>query len=169
MPTPDPDYRPDPTRAVNVFREFDQELAEKALLTIASFRNASSLPITVYINSPGGSIRVLENIECALRCADQDKRVCRVITVAIGDAGSAAASLLSLGDYAVAYKKSRIHYHGARFSEVDVTMEDASSVASRLLSLNRRIAHNLAERCVDRLTQRFVRLLPEIAKKKEGS
>jgi len=43
----------------------------------------------------------------------------RIITVAIGDAKSAAANLLALGDYAVAYPRSSIHFHGLRYPRLE--------------------------------------------------
>lgn len=77
---------------------------------------------------------------------------------------SAAATLLALGDYAIAYRHSRMHFHGSRLSVVEeLTAEAASDRAGWLTSLNRSIAMRLAKVVMKRLVLRYVRLRPEFA------
>lgn len=102
MPKRDFDYRPNPGRAVYAFGSFDDGLLSKLVPEITRFRFESGTPITLFINSPGGVIRCLEILTGVLWDEDIDSKRCRVITVASGDAASAAATLLALGDYSIA-------------------------------------------------------------------
>jgi ATP-dependent protease ClpP protease subunit len=155
MATPDPNYRPDPARSIDIFGEFNDDLVATVLPKIAHLRAQNSKPITVYINSRGGIVRCLEVILGAITSENLDGETCSMITVASGDASSAAASLFALGGYAIAYPHSAFHFHGIRFSEVEVTMEDASSLASHLSSVNRENAFRLARAMISRLVHRY--------------
>jgi ATP-dependent protease ClpP protease subunit len=156
MPPIDSDYRPDPARSVEIYGVFDDNLAHNALSRILFLRNGGSTPITLLINSDGGSVNVLDLIDGALKCADLDGKNHRVITVAIGNASSAAANLLAFGDYSIAYPNSWIHFHGVRLSEIQVTAEDAAGVTKLLAQANLKISRKLSTRIFKRLIHRFV-------------
>lgn len=157
----DANFRPNAERAIHIAGVFDDALVAAVtpkIIALRSDREKGNDPITVFINSPGGATRCYEIIAGMLRSVSCDREGCRVITVAVGDAGSAAANLLSVGDYAYAYPHSIVHFHGARLSEVEVTMEDASTIVNRLASLNRRTARALAQMMFGRLVHRYVQL-----------
>src|SRR4051812_25661375 len=82
---------------------------------IIGLQASSRGPITVYIDSRGGSVATAEAILRLLGESDQDiNPPCWIITVAIGRAASAAADLLSSGNCALALPESTIFYHGVR-------------------------------------------------------
>ena len=155
MPKRDFDYRPNPGRAVYAFGPFDDELLSKIVPEITRFRFENATPITLFINSPGGVIRCLEILSGVLWDEDIDSKRCRVITVASGDAASAAATLLALGDYSIAYRRSEIYFHGARFREMEVTTESAAECAAQLAHKNREIAFRLANSVIRKLVHRY--------------
>ncbi len=159
MATPDAKYRINPDRAVYITGQLDAALVAKSGPEIQRLRHeAPAEPITVFINSRGGELGVLETIDGLLRAPDQDGRTCRVVTVALGDCASAAATLLSLGDYAIAYPHSRIHFHGSRILVDELTAETAIRRADHLRRLNRRIAMRIAEQLVERMFFRLNQL-----------
>jgi len=162
MPKQDPQYRANPERGIYVTGQMTDALLAQVGPQILEFRKKSTEPISVFINSPGGSIRVLDVLDGLLRSRDADGKTTRVITTALGDANSAAATLLALGDYAIAYPHSRMHFHGSRLPLVEeLTAEDASDRAGWLTSLNRNIAMRLAKVVLRRLALRYIRLQPE--------
>lgn len=119
---------------------------------ILALRSAGNSPITVYINSDGGNTAALDAIVAALKTNDPDGKRARIITVAIGTAGSAAATLLALGDYAIAYPNSLVHFHGVRIQDQNpITMEKASRFATWLQETNNQTAMRLVESVVYRL------------------
>jgi len=61
-----------------------QEVAHALSPRIKELRAASGDPITLYIDSPGGSSAVAEGIRFLIKAPDQDGRRCRLITVVIG-------------------------------------------------------------------------------------
>jgi hypothetical protein len=83
-----------------------------------------------------------------LRTTNQDgASSCHVITVAISRASSAAADLLSSGDYAIALPESSLLYHGVRTSMTDpVTAERATELTEALKISNDRYAMSLARK-----------------------
>lgn len=163
MPRQDPQFRPDPSRAIHITEPLSESLLTRISEQLLQLRSAAGEPITVFINSPGGSIRILDIIDGLLHSRDPDGRTARIITVVLGDANSAAATLLALGDYAIAYGHSRMHFHGSRLAAVeDLTAEAASDRAGWLSSMNRSIAMRLAKVVLRRLVLRYVRLQPEI-------
>lgn len=164
MAKQEPHFRANPDRGVYITEPLTEQLLGRISPRILELRKDISEPLTVFINSPGGSIRILDVLDGLLRAPDADHRTSRVITVALGDANSAAASLLALGDYAIAYRHSRMHFHGSRLSVVEeLTAEAASDRAGWLTSLNRSIAMRLAKVVMKRLVLRYVRLRPEFA------
>jgi hypothetical protein len=115
-------------------------------------------PITVYINSAGGDVFVAESIIRLLRASNQDSAPpCRIITVAAERASSAAADMLSAGDYAIAFPATTIFYHGVRQSLADpITVEFGASLTERLKISNDRSAMKLAKDTEWRFMFRFV-------------
>jgi len=104
-------------------------------------------PVTIYIDSPGGSPFHAEHIRQLIQAPNPDGGRCRVITVVTGTAASAAADMLAFGNYAIAFPHSFILYHGFRTSaDSTLTYEGASSLASSLQESNECYAVRLA-RC----------------------
>ena len=145
MPVHDKDYRENFARSLFLTGKITQETAHALSPRIKELRAAGGDPITLYIDSPGGSSAVAEGIRFLIKAPDQDGRICRLITVVIGTAASAAADLLALGDYAIAEPQADILYHGSRqaFEQV-LTFEGATSVAANLQEANERLALRLA-------------------------
>jgi len=112
----DADFEPNPDRAIWLEGQLNDALLERLRPEIERLVSYSRKPITVFINSRGGSSEVGEGILRLLRRTTQDdRRVSRIITVAAPKAASAAANLLSAGDFAIACPGSGLMYHGARW------------------------------------------------------
>ncbi len=79
-----------------------------------------------------------------IHAQNQDGESCLLTTVCIGNAGSVAADLLAIGDYAIAYKGSLIHCHGTRHTRPQLTLEDVPRVAANIRANNERFALRLA-------------------------
>jgi len=154
---PDKHYRPDPTRAVYVQGDFNQALLDKLTPQIIRLQAKGRDPITVFIDSRGGSTQIGGMLQQLLAAPDQDNSpICHIITVATGRAASSAADLLSFGDYAVAYPHARVFYHGVRFTPDDpLTLERASAFAESLRWRNDLFAMGLAKRSVRRFMFRY--------------
>jgi ATP-dependent protease ClpP protease subunit len=147
-----PDFRENPARGVFVTGEITEELVHRLCPVITDLRFSSTDPITVFIDSRGGSVRSGKHIENLLRAKDQERRTHAIITVATTQAKSAAAMLLSSGDYALAYPTAEIMFHGSRIpEEAEITTEKASSLAQILGSINEDDALDLAELMFPRL------------------
>jgi ATP-dependent protease ClpP protease subunit len=145
-------YRENPNRAVYVVGEINEELVQKLTPQITSLRLASPEPITVYIDSRGGSIRSALHLQNLLRTPSQDRQTHWIICVATTQAKSAAAILLAAGDYAISYPGAEIMHHGSRLpGERDITTEKASDLVDLLSSVNEDDALNLAELMFPRL------------------
>ena len=158
MITPDPDFRPNANRAVYVQGKIDQQLVDRLTPEIISLKSQNSDPITVYIDSPGGSVVLMETLLSLLTASDQDTtKPCRLITVVTSRAASAAADLLSSGDYALAYPGTTLLYHSARVSqEGPLTFEWTSLLVQYLRESSGTYATKLAQNIVDRFMFRFV-------------
>lgn len=133
-------------------------MVDRLMPAILSLQATNRDPITVYINSGGGDVFMAESIIRLLRVSNQDSDPsCRVITVAIDRASSAAADMLSGGDYAIAFPDAMIFYHGVRHSLADpVTVEFGASLTERLKISNDRSAMKLAKDTEWRFMFRFV-------------
>lgn len=166
MATIDPRFRANKNRSVSIFGDLTDEMVSTLAHEILRLRADDNIsPITVFINSNGGAMRCLDYIFGLLTSKAATGKRPRLITVAIGNAKSAAATLLALGDYAIAYPKSAIHFHGVRYGEVeDVTMETASSMAAQLESKNRATASLLARAGTIRLAFHYARLKNDFPK-----
>ncbi|MCX6902575.1 MAG: ATP-dependent Clp protease proteolytic subunit [Verrucomicrobia bacterium] len=150
--------RPNHLRAIEVFGEFTDDLGSKVLSEINVFRSQSTEPITVFINSNGGSALVLKYINGFLDCQDLDGRFCRTVTVASGTAASAGAILLAFGDYAYAYEHSYIHFHGVRTSELPERFEDAMLLLGELDKTQREVVNKLSRAIIGRVIYRYQKL-----------
>ncbi len=104
----DPDYRPNPERCIYLSGEINQEKLDRLTPEILRLSSTSHAPITLYIDSPGGSTYSANILYRLLKARDQDSESSKLITVCTGVAASAAADLLSSGDYALAYPHARI-------------------------------------------------------------
>lgn len=122
-------------------------------------------PITVYIDSRGGSTASADLLSRLLKATNQDGAPpCWIITVATGRAASAAADLLSEGNYAIVYPETIVHFHGVRYSFDDpVTLEAAAHLAESLKAGNDQYAFSLAKRCISRFLLRFLDLRSQLA------
>lgn len=154
-----PDFRANVDRSVSIFGDISDELVSRVAKDIIRFRSSGDAPITVLINSNGGLITCADFIHDLLTAPDPNGKRPRIITVAVGNAKSAAANLLALGDYAICYPNAAIHFHGVRFGEVaDVTMESASTIAMQLRNRNRITASRLARAGSERLAFHYARM-----------
>ena len=150
---PNWDFRPDPDRGVFVNTAIDQELLDRLTPRIVALQSQSREPITVYIDSPGGSTFTAAVLERLLRTPSIDfDPPCRILTVVTATAASAAADLLSCGDYAIAYPESTVHFHGVRTQPADpVTREAAEELSQYLQVRNDSYALALAKRSIGRI------------------
>lgn len=157
---PDPDFRLNPARAVFVHGPIEQSLVDRLIPGILKHQSQSRLPLSVYIDSTGGSVLQAEALLALLRASDQGfSGPCRIITAVTSFAASAAADLLSYGDYAIAFPQSTIHFHGVRtFSENAITVEAASGLMQSLKLNNDRYAVELATRSIHRFIFLYVSL-----------
>jgi hypothetical protein len=138
--------------------EINQSLVDRLTPQIIALKNLSFEPITVYIDSNGGSVPLMETLLQLLTASDQDLNPSgSLVTVLTSRAGSAAADLLSYGDYALAYPGTAILYHGTRIShQVPLTTELTSLLGQYLREANNKYATKLAREIVDRFMFRFV-------------
>jgi ATP-dependent protease ClpP protease subunit len=147
--------RPNHSRSVEILGDFTDELAACLVTKIALFQSQGDDPITVFINSVGGSVRVLDILHGMLRSVDLERKSASFITVAVGDAASAAANLLCFGFYAYAYPHSIIHFHGVRTSELPEKLESATQTVKELQRINRQVSRKLARSVIARLIFRY--------------
>jgi ATP-dependent protease ClpP protease subunit len=155
----DPKYRPNHDRSVTISGIIDEALVSRLLPEIVKLQASSREPITVYIDSPGGETEYAKLLLDALRASDQDRsEPCRLITVALGEASSAASDILMAGDYALVYPYSRILCHGTRHvisRPTALTRDIAASFAKDMAGLDEEFAITLARNCIDRFMFRF--------------
>jgi ATP-dependent protease ClpP protease subunit len=160
-PKPNPAFRANPNRAIFIQRIIDQQLVDRLLPEIIRLQSQSREPITVYIDSRGGSTASAEILLRLLGASDQDgSKPCRLITVATSIAASAAADILCSGDYACAYRRSVIVHHGTSrlMGDEGLNLQAASSLTQVLRMRNDRFAMTLANQAIGRLVFRYVSL-----------
>lgn len=159
MPAPNKDYRENPSRCVHILGKINQEMVHALTPQINVLRAASDDPITAYIDSTGGYSVAAEAIRCLITAPNQDGARYRLIAVATGTAASAAADLLALADYSIAYPHAEIICHGSRhlWGE-ELTYEYASLLAADLHEANERLALRLARCSFPRIVWRLARL-----------
>lgn len=111
MIVPNPDFRPNPHRAIFVHGQINRELVQRLTPEIIRLQHQSREPITVYIDSEGGQIFYADSLSTLLTASDQDhSQQCRIITVVTGLAASAGADLLCSGGYALAHEGSTVFF-----------------------------------------------------------
>jgi hypothetical protein len=168
MGKPHKDYRENTQRAVYVTGRISQELVDRLTPDINRLRLDSADPITAYVDSLGGSIQLAELLRNLIKAPHPDGGNCRLITVATGTAGSAAADLLALGDYSIAYPHTQIGYHGARQPLEDaVTSEMATRLAGSLRQTNEFFAIRLAKCAFPRFVLRISQFKEEFQRYRE--
>lgn len=148
-------------RAVFVTREISDELVGNLAPQIVALRQSGAEPICIYIDSAGGSVFYAQRFLSLLTSARQDGHIPWIISICIGFAASAAADLLALGDYAIAYPFSVIHHHGTRQNEQSVTVENIGKIESSLRETNEDFAIRLATKIFHRLIVRILQIRRE--------
>jgi len=153
---PNPYFRENPGRCLYIEGEIEHQLFVRLTRDYHLLRADSSEPITVYISSPGGNLRVFEWIKGLLWTSDQSGERPTIITVVTGLAASAAARLLVFGDYSISYPSALIHCHGTRLQKVDeVTREVADEISSRMEDSNRATADEFIVKVIKNLAFLF--------------
>ncbi len=148
-------------RSILVDGVIDDEIVRRLTPQILKLRQNGADPITVGINSPGGSLASLDVLLGLLTCPNQDGIDGEVITVATHRAYSSAANMLAFGTYAIGLKHSEILYHDVRFGGMaDVTPEKARDAAKSLQDANDAFALRLAHRVIKRLVWVYIDLRP---------
>lgn len=160
MIIPDSRFRPNPARAIYIQGIINQQLVDRLTPQIIQLHSQSREPITVYIDSPGGSVPSTDTIRRLLSAPTQDgSDRCSIVTVVTTRAASSAADLLSFGNYALAYPESTILYHGVRTSfDRPLTVEFTSILTENLKMTNDRQAMTLARESEWRIMFRYVSL-----------
>lgn len=144
-------------RAIFIDEPFNDQLVRRLTPSILKLRQESSDPITVAIDSAGGSLSSLDTLLGLLTGPTQDGVRGSIVTVATNRAYSAAATFLAFGDYSVALSHSRILFHDVRFGEIeDVTPAKARDIAKSLQDQNDRFALRLANQIIRRLVWVFI-------------
>lgn len=167
---PDPNFRPNPDRSIFISGKIDDAQVNRLSPQIVKLRHTSNDPITVYINSNGGFTAAADIIWGLLKSKDIDGKQPRIITVAVGNAKSAAADLLTYGDYAYACQHASILFHGSRAGVPEhLTAEDSYSLGDSLGATNETIALRLANASVQRLVVQFVFLKNDFDKLRKES
>ena len=146
-------------RSLIIDTTIDDDLVRKLTPKILSLRQASNEPITVGIDSPGGSLSSLDVLISLFTGPSQSGTKSQIITVVTHRAYSAAANFLAFGDYAVAMRHSEVLFHDVRFGGMDdVTPEKARDAAKSLQDANDAFALRLAHKVITRLVWTYVEL-----------
>lgn len=171
MVTPNKLFRPDPKRALYIHGTITKELVCSLTPRIVSLQGVSRDPLTVYIDSRGGEISSAQALWKLLTASTQDYQPpCKVITVATTRAASAAADLLSSGDYAIVYPHTTVLYHGSRtYGDLPLTAELTSALSYMLRETNDAYAMELVRKMESRLMFRFLFSKHEFAEARKKS
>jgi ATP-dependent protease ClpP protease subunit len=159
------EFRENPSRALFIKREIDYSLFKELLPEIIALRGQGRGPICLYLDSGGGDVFFANLITNLIRCPNQDGEKCKLITVASGFVASAAADMLALGDYAIAYPFSQIYYHGTRQQDNEITLEKIPFLAESLRATNEQFAFRLAGRMFRRMVFHVLALTESVPKK----
>lgn len=147
------------SRSIIIDSTIDDHLVKSLTPKILELRQSGTEPITIGINSPGGSLASLDLLLGLLTGPTQSSPSGEIITVATHCAYSAAANLLAFGTYSVALKHSSILYHDVRYGKLeDVTPEKARGTAKSLQAANDRFALRLAHVIIPRLLWTYIDL-----------
>lgn len=145
------------SRCVYVTGRIGDDLVAKLAPEILKLRQAGDSPITVAINSPGGSVSAMDALLSLITGPDQDGRRCVAITIVTNEAFSAAASMLAFGSYSIALPHTSILLHDLRYGGLqDVTPDKAKNAARQLQSANESFALRLANVVFKRLTWLYI-------------
>ena len=166
--TAPPSYDWDWDHAILLSGEISDELVASLMPEILRLKQSGTRVITVGIDSLGGSIAAARQLLAILKSPGINGKSPTVVTVAINKAFSAAATLLALGDYAVALPSAQIHYHDLRYGAFyDLTSTKAVEAARDLQRENNKMALLLAQSVVERLTWIFIDLSTKFDKAKQ--
>lgn len=155
-------------RSILINGPIDDDLVRTLTPKILALRQESSDPITIGIDSPGGSLSSLDVLLGLLTGPDQDRKKGEIITVATHRAYSAAANFLAFGTYSIALKHSQVLYHDVRFGGIeDVTPEKARDAAKSLQDANDAFSLRLAHRIIRRLIWIYIDLKPRFVEVRE--
>ena len=167
-PSADVGYSLNWERAIYINATIDDTLLRELTPVILKMKQENSEPITVGIDSSGGSIAAIDSLLGLLKSPDQDGNRPQIYTAATNKAFSAAASLLAFGDYSVAFPHCRIFYHDVRYSGIDdVTPSKALQTARELERTNAAFSLRLADNIRRRLLWIYIDLrkyFPELRK-----
>ncbi len=152
-------YAENPKRSVYLTGEIDREIVNRLAPQIINLKLSEDAPICLYIDSLGGETFFAEKLLALIRSPTQAGYRCKLITVGMGFAASAAADLLAQGDYSIAYPNARILYHGSRQSGDEITLESIESLASGLRETNENYAIRLALKMLRRLVFHIVNMM----------
>jgi ATP-dependent protease ClpP protease subunit len=146
-------------RAIFIDQVIDDDLVRKLAPTILAFRQASESPITVAIDSGGGSLAALDVLIGLLTGPSQLGKYGSIITVATNKAYSAAATFLAFGTYSVALQHAQVLYHDVRWGGMeDVTPSKARDAAKALQDANDAFSLRLAHVVIRRLIWAYIDL-----------
>lgn len=146
-------------RSILIDSDIDDDLVRRLTPTILRLRQNSADPITVGIDSQGGSIASLDVLLALLTGPMQDDTPGKIITVATHRAYSSAANFLAFGNYAIGLSHSEILYHDVRYGGMrDVTPEKARDAARSLQDANDTFALRLAHKIIPRLVWGYIDL-----------
>lgn len=149
-------------RCIYVDQIIDDELIRKLTPKIMQFRAQGNQPITVALNSAGGSISAMESLVGLLTGPDQDGIIGKTVAVVTERAYSAAAALLASSSYAVALPHTDILFHDVRFGDMeDVTPASAKVAVSQLQEINETFSLKLADQIFSRLVWNYIHFLTE--------
>jgi ATP-dependent protease ClpP protease subunit len=144
-------------RSIHVNKIIDDETVRQLAPLILQLRQEDKGPITIGIDSPGGSMSSLEAIQSLLNGPTEKSAHEIFITVVTRRAFSAAAILLASGDYSIAMKHSEILFHDLRYPNLDdVTPDTARDAAKKLQNANADAALKLARVVIRRLVYGYV-------------
>jgi ATP-dependent protease ClpP protease subunit len=148
---PDADFTPNPDRAIWIDGEINKALEDRLRPRTLELTSHSREPISIFIDSDGGSPAVGDRIMSLLRSAEDGAPASRIITVALSKAQSTAADLLSAGDFAIATPGSTLLFHGGSIPGLhSPRAKDLSLMAHGMTSLNEKRAVSLARRSASR-------------------
>ena len=119
-------------RAIFLQGDIDEDLLKRLTPEILRLREDCTRPITVFINSPGGCTYCADQILELMRAVNHKGERPEIITVATGAAISAAACMLSQGDYVMAFKHAKILFHGVRTGRDEITHGSAQALLQDL-------------------------------------
>lgn len=145
------DFAPNPRRTIWIEGEFDQALLKRLAPGICALVAASREPITLFVDSHGGNTEVGRAILDLLRWNGDGRGSCRLIAVALANARSAAAHLLSAADFAIAAPECVLLHHGVRWELVSLIRGEHERKVRELPTLHATFALELCRSSVHRL------------------